>query len=1645
METRAERKYFKILPVDVNEIPLQDIVDLIKDSIPEEKKRDLTIVASGMIKDQTTNASRHRFEFKVIKDLNSVLTPQNGEEHLIVSLGKVLLNNTYNDKNDQEHIEDIFKLALSVPNKYIMVTLIGEAIAKKDILCIAALLGIRNGKGLYITHLAVSDQVFSKNKFGQRGDSKPFQHRGIAQLTVAVAQAFLRCLHKTNDMYVFSSYTRTDGESLWDKLHFVREISLPHWPEEIIELIEEYSLRNFTDLCNNHKLVPYFTSAPVRRYAVFGYLIDSIYDEDDCIFFRPPFFHWPTFHQDELSNYKDYQLAAYCMHETPEAEKVMDTLLYSRDLAKILLDIFRFRKRMILDQENHFKQNSDLRNLLDEGCTLPSIAIDYANMVLMLSHDDIYTISTDTVKRLCESGFDEAFDDFKKEFPNIKSDFDLIKEQCENKLARFIFPYLDDSKQWYNIVRIWLENCIIFLFSDCTDETMDEYEVMDEEDEDSKIPISVLWPFMNSPLWPLGVKAYWIRVPNIKEVEAESGARCFLHGYMMAKCPGHAAFHLELLRLHELGEDLIDLNMQCRFWIHDIMLYKKFFVPTLIQNIMENKVDPFPYSLEWLDENCFTVVVENFTKYQEFGDEVRDEREANRIREENRRKKGDRIRAQKSREREETIMDSSSQNTTMPLLPQPEENNNIDRAGNGFSMAMVAATMNNSITENSYAVVLPAPTIPDAAPANLMNFSLTIGNNGTDCALDNSTSLPPIGELASIHEVAASAEPLAAGSTLAESCEEVVIDDSFMAIMDECNTSTTTAESVGGEHDDVSLMRVTKYYDTVLPITSEGLMILLVDLKDPTVNIKGLEGHRDIGYSTVFSGYRKHRSGSFSIAEKDNLIRNVGDIIVALNDSDMRGVAFDDVVTMLTDMVANNNNEVKLRMIDKNLLGQPNNVSQVGNATNVLNQSERVLQSTTSSQAEHATDLSNQPDRDFQSRNSSQASHTTNTTSDLVNTDDEDDDYPKTIGTSLRMLQFQQDQGASCVCCNSAMRSTVNNCVTCDGCQGIMHGQCAFRALEQEEFAMFCTSCSNGKRQYHKGLLDMKLSTTFGRFPSTAYTCVNDFKFSTNEKYWKNKITNFNLWLTTVDEIKYFTKKNGLYDECYMGRPKNDDRNKKEIYEGLIKTNLFDLFPNELCRIKMAKNNWFELSPEVKEFIRLHGMCYSNDVLFDTLFHTESQEWRYIKYNTWNQSSIIPEYRYKIIDDISDGERSEGTAWLSLTNDTRMAAITIVPLYYLKRWEICCAKDRVPGSRTEYDNVLLAAKDFANTWIEISQGRSKQNYFNDSINIHHLPKSFRIQRSGENSCVFNSLGNALHYINDYRGRDAVFDHLNKSLDYSEYREVAKTRKSFAAYVMNFCVKGYNAKLLTDLDVLKDRTMWPTLCILKGDDNSTNHAVTIVEDYIFDSNNSYALPLNESSLNWCCSGDDLAGSEVKFVSVPFAYRFYIHNPLPQRVLRHGNKNTFGVQAVIRSLLEINDTSAASSLVEYKSTVTPDQNVIAEVKGILHSSVFQYVPVKLKDVNDILLQSCSTFPTMFLLHLKDTFYYAIFSSVGNQYYDGFSEESHILTFENLCNSLVRRNEAEFSTISASRLVILKGYVFTKREKTSLKRKRSKVGNM
>ena len=64
-------------------------------------------------------------------------------------------------------------------------------------------------------------------------------------------------------------------------------------------------------------------------------------------------------------------------------------------------------------------------------------------------------------------------------------------------------------------------------------------------------------------------------------------------------------------------------------------------------------------------------------------------------------------------------------------------------------------------------------------------------------------------------------------------------------------------------------------------------------------------------------------------------------------------------------------------------------------------------------------------------------------------------------------------------------------------------------------------------------------------------------------------------------------------------------------------------------------------------------------------------------------------------------------------------------------------------------------------------------------------------------------------------------------------------------------KRRNKRWITIEEVCKTTSPFPFLVILRGNDGSTNHAVTIIDDIIFDSTLTVAMKLVPSSFDWIC--------------------------------------------------------------------------------------------------------------------------------------------------------------------------------------------------
>ena len=137
----------------------------------------------------------------------------------------------------------------------------------------------------------------------------------------------------------------------------------------------------------------------------------------------------------------------------------------------------------------------------------------------------------------------------------------------------------------------------------------------------------------------------------------------------------------------------------------------------------------------------------------------------------------------------------------------------------------------------------------------------------------------------------------------------------------------------------------------------------------------------------------------------------------------------------------------------------------------------------------------------------------------------------------------------------------------------------------------------------------------------------------------------------------------------------------------------------------------------------------------------------------------------------------------------------------------------------------------------------------------------------------------MYYQND--NKSCCFYSLCSSLDYLKYYDEAKRLRKYRDYFfkkeyldnffqIDFCIiehiKCTNAylELRTNYEIIKiekDYDIFENhvsvcdirLLVLAGEDGSENHAVCIIDKFIFDSNCKHALDFNEKGLNECCSG------------------------------------------------------------------------------------------------------------------------------------------------------------------------------------------------
>ena len=215
--------------------------------------------------------------------------------------------------------------------------------------------------------------------------------------------------------------------------------------------------------------------------------------------------------------------------------------------------------------------------------------------------------------------------------------------------------------------------------------------------------------------------------------------------------------------------------------------------------------------------------------------------------------------------------------------------------------------------------------------------------------------------------------------------------------------------------------------------------------------------------------------------------------------------------------------------------------------------------------------------------------------------------------------------------------------------------------------------------------------------------------------------------------------------------------------------------------------------------------------------------------------------------------------------DGENRAVKIVPLPV--DWVEQTYKNR-PGA---IEQIKEKAEDGKNQFIRVPVGDAFD--LKPTMDIASNP-AIRFPQGDQPTCAYSSLASALFYLSYTDEADAVIYYGKEYLSKESglYDNILSSLIEFIKREPTFRLFRKRYRLIRSIDdkydILEESKKTPEdikLFVLRQSDHCQSHAITVVRNYIFDSNGTNCLPLSTNGLNVCC-GDET------FVSVASGYLF-----------------------------------------------------------------------------------------------------------------------------------------------------------------------------
>ena len=185
---------------------------------------------------------------------------------------------------------------------------------------------------------------------------------------------------------------------------------------------------------------------------------------------------------------------------------------------------------------------------------------------------------------------------------------------------------------------------------------------------------------------------------------------------------------------------------------------------------------------------------------------------------------------------------------------------------------------------------------------------------------------------------------------------------------------------------------------------------------------------------------------------------------------------------------------------------------------------------------------------------------------------------------------------------------------------------------------------------------------------------------------------------------------------------------------------------------------------------------------------------------------------------------------------------------------------------------LRVLKLVPGTFMKIPLGASKDDVA--PMEVHSKVKTNYVQLD-KAYCLYYSMASALHYCACQEAGRHISNHAKKYAFHGADEQmvyliglIQSTVPSIGRFV-KFNLKTAKKKKKKKLDIAnlcEQQTPFPTIVIPQCVDGGVNHAVTVVDDLIFDSTQTNALKLTKESFDWICAKNG------GFQKISGAYRF-----------------------------------------------------------------------------------------------------------------------------------------------------------------------------